>query len=142
MKRTKLAIAFSLAALLPFAAAAQEAPSNTWVEGSYVHVDGDADGHAVRGSFEFGETNLYGLGGLSRVHVDDSPLKLDAWELGLGYALPMGTASQLFAEAAYLDSEVVVPGLLEGLKNVSRLVAPWIEPQPAVAAPRTMRRIV
>jgi len=25
-------------------------------------------------------------------------------------------------------SEVVVPGLLEGLKNVSRLVAPWIEP--------------
>jgi predicted glycosyltransferase len=25
-------------------------------------------------------------------------------------------------------SDVVVPGLLEGLKNVSRLVAPWIEP--------------
>jgi hypothetical protein len=24
-------------------------------------------------------------------------------------------------------SEVVVPGLLEGLTNVSRLVAPWIE---------------
>ena len=27
-----------------------------------------------------------------------------------------------------LPSEVVVPGLLEGLKNVSRLVAPWVEP--------------
>jgi hypothetical protein len=27
-----------------------------------------------------------------------------------------------------LPSEVVVPGLLEGLKNVSRLVQPWIEP--------------
>jgi hypothetical protein len=25
-------------------------------------------------------------------------------------------------------SDVVVPGLLEGLKNVARLVAPWIEP--------------
>jgi predicted glycosyltransferase len=25
-------------------------------------------------------------------------------------------------------SDVVVPGLLEGLQNVSRLVAPWIEP--------------
>ena len=24
-------------------------------------------------------------------------------------------------------SEVIVPGLLEGLQNVSRLVAPWIE---------------
>jgi predicted glycosyltransferase len=40
-----------------------------------------------------------------------------------------------------LPSEVVVPGLLEGLKNVSRLVAPWIEPQQAVAAPRALRRI-
>ncbi len=27
-----------------------------------------------------------------------------------------------------LPSDVVVPGLLEGLKNVSRLVAPWVEP--------------
>ena len=24
-------------------------------------------------------------------------------------------------------SDVIVPGLLEGLRNVSRLVAPWIE---------------
>jgi hypothetical protein len=34
-------------------------------------------------------------------------------------------------------SEVIVPGLLEGLPNVSRLVAPWIEPAdeaPAVRA--------
>jgi hypothetical protein len=37
-------------------------------------------------------------------------------------------------------SEVVVPGLLEGLKNVSRLVAPWIEPMP-VEAPRAISRI-
>ena len=33
-----------------------------------------------------------------------------------------------------LPSEVVVPGLLEGLKNVSRLVAPWIEPLEVEAA--------
>jgi len=31
-------------------------------------------------------------------------------------------------------SEVVVPGLLEGLRNVSRLVAPWIEPESAEEA--------
>jgi predicted glycosyltransferase len=30
-------------------------------------------------------------------------------------------------------SEVVVPGLLEGLQNVSRLVAPWIEPSEEAA---------
>ena len=33
-------------------------------------------------------------------------------------------------------SEVVVPGLLEGLPNVSRLVAPWIEPADEVPAVR------
>src|SRR6476620_3287959 len=33
-------------------------------------------------------------------------------------------------------SEVVVPGLLEGLTNVSRLVAPWIEPGDEVPAVR------
>ena len=37
-------------------------------------------------------------------------------------------------------SEVIVPGLLEGLKNVSRLVAPWIEPMP-VEASRAISRI-
>jgi predicted glycosyltransferase len=37
-------------------------------------------------------------------------------------------------------SEVVVPGLLEGLKNVSRLVAPWIEPV-KLEAPRSISRI-
>jgi hypothetical protein len=34
-----------------------------------------------------------------------------------------------------LPSEVVVPGLLEGLKNVGRLVEPWIE-QPGVESAR------
>jgi len=33
-------------------------------------------------------------------------------------------------------SEVIVPGLLEGLRNVSRLVAPWIEPGDEVPAVR------
>lgn len=34
-----------------------------------------------------------------------------------------------------LPSEVVVPGLLEGLQNVARLVAPWIERREEAAAP-------
>jgi len=40
-------------------------------------------------------------------------------------------------------SEVVVPGLLEGLQNVSRLVAPWIEPsaEAAVRQPASVSRI-
>jgi predicted glycosyltransferase len=35
-------------------------------------------------------------------------------------------------------SEVVVPGLLEGLRNVSRLVTPWIEKAQPDAAPQTL----
>jgi predicted glycosyltransferase len=38
-------------------------------------------------------------------------------------------------------SEVVVPGLLEGLTNVSRLVAPWIEPAEEEAANERITRI-
>jgi predicted glycosyltransferase len=38
-----------------------------------------------------------------------------------------------------LPSEIVVPGLLEGLSNVSRLVAPWIED--AEEAPARARSI-
>jgi len=39
-------------------------------------------------------------------------------------------------------SEIVVPGLLEGLDNVGRLVAPWIEPAAAASEePRAIPRI-
>jgi predicted glycosyltransferase len=39
-----------------------------------------------------------------------------------------------------LPSEVVVPGLLEGLHNVSRLVAPWVEKAQDVALPAALGR--
>ena len=38
-------------------------------------------------------------------------------------------------------SEVIVPGLLEGLKNVSRLAAPWLEPLEEVQPARALSRI-
>jgi predicted glycosyltransferase len=40
-----------------------------------------------------------------------------------------------------LPSEVVVPGLLEGLTNVSRLVAPWMEPAEEAVPSRAISRI-
>jgi hypothetical protein len=40
-----------------------------------------------------------------------------------------------------LPSEVVVPGLLEGLTNVSRLVAPWMEPAEQTVPTRAVSRI-
>ncbi len=38
-------------------------------------------------------------------------------------------------------SDIVVPGLLEGLDNVGRLVAPWIEPAEAAQKPQSVPRI-
>jgi predicted glycosyltransferase len=38
-------------------------------------------------------------------------------------------------------SDVVVPGLLEGLTNVSRLVAPWMEPVEEAVRTSTVTRI-
>jgi len=59
-----------------------------------------------------------------------------AAEMGLVSMLPDDGRHDAAVMAAALralprqqrPSDVVVPGLLEGLKNVSRLVAPWIEP--------------
>jgi predicted glycosyltransferase len=39
-----------------------------------------------------------------------------------------------------LPSEIVVPGLLEGLDNVGRLVAPWVEPAAAAEDPLAIPR--
>jgi predicted glycosyltransferase len=38
-------------------------------------------------------------------------------------------------------SEIVVPGLLEGLDNVNRLVAPWLEHAAEAEAPQALPRI-
>ena len=71
-----------------------------------------------------------------------------AAELGLVSMLPDDGRHDAAVMAAALralprqqrPSDVVVPGLLEGLKNVSRLVAPWIEPL-QVPVPASVARI-
>jgi len=71
-----------------------------------------------------------------------------AAEMGLVSMLPDDGRHDAAVMAAALralprqqrPSDVVVPGLLEGLKNVSRLVAPWIEPL-QVPVPASVARI-
>ena len=104
MKRSLLALA--LLAVLPFAAQADDKLSYTYVEGDYVNVDGDADGFGVRGSFEFGDTGFYGLGGWRSVEVDDSNVDVDNWELGVGYAHDVSQNLDLLSEVAYDKVEV------------------------------------
>jgi hypothetical protein len=104
MKRSLLALA--LAAALPFSAQADDKLSNTWIEGDYVNVDGDADGFGVRGSFEFADSGFYGLGGWRSVEIDDTNIDVDNWEFGVGYAHDVSENLDLLSEVAYNQIDV------------------------------------
>jgi Ax21 family sulfation-dependent quorum factor len=104
MKRSLLALA--LVAVMPFAAQADDKLSYSYVEADYVNVDGDADGFGVRGSFEFGQSGFYGLGGWRSVEIDDTNIDVDQWELGVGYAHDLSENLDLIAEAAYDQVDV------------------------------------
>lgn len=104
MKRSLFALA--LVAAMPFAAQADDKLSNTWIEGDYVNVDGDADGFGVRGAFEFGDTGFYGLGGWRSVEIDDTNIDVDNWEIGVGYAHDVSENMDLISELAYNQVDV------------------------------------
>lgn len=105
MKRSIFALA--LAAALPLSAQASEL-SYTYIEGDYVNVDSDADGVAVRGSFNFGTSDFYGFGSYGNLNIDNSSFDIDALELGFGYHYALNDKSHLIAEAAYtnIDTDV------------------------------------
>jgi Ax21 family sulfation-dependent quorum factor len=115
MKRSLLALA--LVAAMPFAAQADDKLSNTWIEGDYVNVDGDADGFGVRGSFEFADSGFYGLGGWRSVEIDDTNIDVDNWELGVGYEHDLSENLDLLSEVAY--NQVDVEGFDEDGYRVS-----------------------
>lgn len=115
MKRSLFALA--LAAALPFSAQADDKLSNTWIEGDYVNVDGDADGFGVRGSFEFADSGFYGLGGWRSVEIDDTNIDVDNWELGVGYEHDISENLDLLSEVAY--NQVDVEGFDEDGYRVS-----------------------
>ena len=105
----KTLIAFALAASLPLAAQAADKPlSYTYVEGNYVNLDNDVDGVGVRGSFNFGESGLYGLAsygwlGSDQETLDDDEVK--ASELGLGYHHAIADNTDLIGEVAYRSAK-------------------------------------
>lgn len=108
MKRSLLALA--LVAVLPFAAQADDKLSYTYVEGTYLNTqadgDIDADGFGVRGSFEFGDSGFYALGGYNQVEIDDVNVDVDNFEIGVGYGLGLSDNVDLISELAYINSDI------------------------------------
>ena len=114
MKKTLFALA--LAAALPFSAQAAEPAkglSYTFLEGNYVDVEG-GNGWGLRGSFDVGNSGLYGFGSWSKLDADEDDFDLDidndldANEFGLGYHMPIADNTDLLLDAAYrtLDADV------------------------------------
>jgi Ax21 family sulfation-dependent quorum factor len=104
MKRALFALA--LAAALPMSAQASEL-SYSFVELDYVNVDGDADGFGLRGAYNFGDSGFYGLAGYNNVEVDNTNIDVDFYEIGAGYHYGISENTDLIAELAYQNAEVL-----------------------------------
>lgn len=109
MKRSLITLA--LAAILSWSAQASEL-SYSYVEGDYLHVNGDADsggdsdnGYGLRGSLNFGSSDFYGFGGYNRIELGYST-HFDTAEVGVGYHYGLSERAHLIAEVAYANNDV------------------------------------
>lgn len=124
MKRALFALA--IAAALPMSAQAAER-SYSYVELDYVNVDfdlgagsnTDADGFALRGSVELGESNFFGFG--SYADTNGNGFDLTQSELGLGYAHPLNDKADLVAELAWRNTDVSATGFGSADSDDARL---------------------
>jgi Ax21 family sulfation-dependent quorum factor len=114
MKKTLIALA--LAAVLPLSAHAAEPAkglSYSWLEGDYIDVNG-GNGWGLRGSFDFGNSGLYGFGSWSKLDADEDDFDIDidndvdANEFGLGYHHPIADNTDLLVEGAYRNYDADV----------------------------------
>ncbi|MGY6518027.1 MAG: Ax21 family protein [Lysobacteraceae bacterium] len=110
MKRTLIAL--SAAALLPFAASANEL-SYSFVELGYAGVDSsvDASGAAVRGSVAVGDSfylhGAYKDLRTERIGMFARRLSVEEWNLGAGYRLAIGASTDLISELSYQELRVM-----------------------------------
>ncbi|MDO5506187.1 MAG: diffusible signal factor-reguated Ax21 family protein [Pseudoxanthomonas suwonensis] len=106
MKTSLLALAV-LAATVPFAAAAQQAPgalNYNYVEAGYAHTNGDgdakADGFGANASVAL-TPNVHLFGGWNSQEIDNTPVDVDHWRIGAGYNHALSPRADLVARAAF-----------------------------------------
>lgn len=101
MKKSLLAL--TLLAALPFAAAAADGVSYTYVEGGYTstNTDGpDADGWAIKGSGAIAP-NFHLFGDFSNQEIDNTNIDFDQWRVGVGYNHTISPRADLLTRVAY-----------------------------------------
>lgn len=103
--------ALSSSLMLISPAAQAEEISYNFLDAGYVRVDiddfsEDADGFLLRGSFEVTE-NIFLFGGYRDLGADVGGFDIDVsdFNLGVGYAWPVGNASSLYGKLSYVSAE-------------------------------------
>ena len=103
-------IAIALLAAAPFAASAADkttAGDYTFVEGGYQYLDTDfvdADGAYLKGSYKF-DSNAYIFGQVQYGEFDNTNVDLTVYDVGVGYALPVGKKVDVLGELAYVRTD-------------------------------------
>ena len=103
-------------AFVPFLAHAEDI-SWSYLEGGYVNTDIDGfdeevDGFTLRGSYEFTD-NVFVFAGYTDqgTSVSGFDIDVESYNLGLGYAWPLGKALDVYGKLGYVSSEADVQGL-------------------------------
>lgn len=129
MKRNLITLA--LLAALPFAANAGDLNYN-YVEAGYSLINStpDADGLTANGSYAITE-NIHAFGGYSKFNLDNTPVDLDIWNIGLGYNYGLAANTDLLVRASYekanFDHGFANPDGWYGETGVRSLVADNLE---------------
>ena len=104
------------AAFVPFLAQA-EGLSYSYLDAAYVNTDidrfdEDVDGFALRGSYELTD-NVFVFAGYADqgTSVAGFDIDLQTYNLGLGYAWPLGEALDVYGKAGYVSAQADVQGL-------------------------------
>ena len=113
----RIAFAALSASCMLFAPAIQaEDISYNYFDAGYARVDIDdineeADGFQLRGSFELTK-NIFMFAGYTDLSADFGGFDVDTseFDLGIGYAVPVGAASSLYGKLSYVNAEADVLG--------------------------------
>ena len=116
MRFTFVSALAASAAFVPFLAQA-EGLSWSYVDAAYINTDiesfdEDVDGFALRGSYEIVD-NVFVFAGYADQGTSVAGLDIDlqSYNLGLGYAWPLGKALDLYGKVGYVSAEADVDGL-------------------------------
>lgn len=112
-------VAFALSAVLAVSAARADDISYNYLDVGYAQVDiddysEDADGFLLRASFEI-TPNVFIFGGYSDLSVDVDGFGFDVdlkeYDMGAGYAWPVGRSSSLYGTLRYVSAEAEALGV-------------------------------